>query len=60
MKVRNSGETPQYAPEEGRRNEVFHLLFAVDVQEDNVRVVTAYRPSSEECEADFKTRRQPL
>jgi hypothetical protein len=35
----------------------FHALFAVDVEGDNVRVVTAYRPSPDEWEADLKTRR---
>ena len=35
----------------------FHALFAVDVEGDNVRVVTAYRPSAEEWEPDLRTRR---
>ena len=37
--------------------EPFHALFAADVEGDNVRVVTAYRPSVEEWESDLKTRR---
>ena len=37
--------------------DVFHVLFAVDLEEDNVRVVTAYRPSTDEWNADMKTRR---
>ena len=37
--------------------EAFHVLFAVDVDEENVRIVTAYRPSLEEWEADLRTRR---
>lgn len=40
---------------EGR---VFHALFAVDIERDNVRVVTAYHSSLDEWEADFKTRRE--
>ena len=40
-------------------NDAFHLLFAVDIEGDNVRVVTAYRPSLDEWEADLKTRRTP-
>ena len=36
---------------------LFHILFAVDIKGDNVRIVTAYRPSKEEWEDDFKTRR---
>lgn len=35
----------------------FHVLFAVDVSSDNVRIVTAYRPNPEEWESDFKVRR---
>jgi hypothetical protein len=37
--------------------EVFHALFGTDVDEQNVRVVTAYYPSLEEWEEDLKTRR---
>jgi hypothetical protein len=35
----------------------FHVLFAVDIADDNVRVVTAYRPDPDEWEADLRTRR---
>jgi hypothetical protein len=38
------------------RNE-FHVLFAVDVEGDNVRVVTSYRPDAREWEPNFRTRR---
>ena len=37
--------------------EAFHVLFAADVEGDNVRVVTAYRPSTDEWERNLKTRR---
>ncbi len=37
--------------------DAFHVLFAVDVEGDNVRVVTAYRPDVEEWQDDLKTRR---
>ena len=37
--------------------DAFHVLFAADVSEGNVRVVTSYRPSSKDWEADLKTRR---
>lgn len=36
----------------------FHVLFAADLQDDNVRVITAYYPSLEEWEDDLKTRRR--
>jgi hypothetical protein len=35
----------------------FHVLFAVDVGGDNVRVVTAYRPNADEWEPDFRSRK---
>ena len=37
--------------------EAFHVLFAVDVEGDNVRVVTSYRPDRGEWQDDMKTRR---
>ncbi len=40
-------------------DEAFHVLFAADLDGDNVRVVTAYRPSAGEWEDDLKTRRAP-
>jgi hypothetical protein len=36
----------------------FHVLFAADVEGQNVRVVTAYYPSPDEWENDLKTRRR--
>ena len=41
-------------------SEAFHMLFAADVEGDNVRVVTSYRPDPGEWQADFKTRRPKL
>jgi hypothetical protein len=39
-------------------SEAFHVLFAADVEGDNVRrIVTSYRPDPREWQADFKTRR---
>jgi hypothetical protein len=35
----------------------FHVLFAADVRDDNVRVVTAYRPDPDEWQPGFKHRR---
>jgi len=34
-----------------------HLLVAVDVPNVNIRIVTAYHPSSEEWEKDYRRRR---
>ena len=42
----------------GRRGDAaFHVLFAADVEGQNVRIVTAYHPRPEEWEDDLKTRR---
>ena len=35
----------------------FHVLFATDVEGDNVRVVTSYRPDPGEWQTDLKVRR---
>ena len=49
---------PSYLVLAWHEGEAFHILFGTDVSERNVRVVTAYRPSNEEWEADLKTRRR--
>lgn len=36
-----------------------HVLIAADVDGDNIRIVTAYRPDLAEWEDDLKTRRSP-
>ena len=37
--------------------DAFHVLFATDVEGDNVRVVTSYRPDPREWRPDLKARR---
>jgi len=37
--------------------DALHVLVAVDVEADNVRIVTAYRPDPAEWQDDLKTRR---
>ena len=37
--------------------DAFHMVVAVDMEGDNVRVVTAYRPDAGEWQDDLKTRR---
>ena len=49
---------PSYLVYSKQQSLVFHVLFAVDVSGDNVRVVTAYYPTLEEWEEDLKTRRK--
>jgi hypothetical protein len=50
---------PSYLVYATGENEVFHVLFAVDVPAEQARVITAYRPAPEAWEADQKTRRRP-
>jgi hypothetical protein len=49
---------PSYLVHSKYRDKIFHVLFAVDIQENNVCVITAYYPSPEEWEEDLKTRRR--
>lgn len=37
--------------------EAFHVLFAADVEGDNVRVITSYRPDPGKWQTDLKARR---
>jgi hypothetical protein len=36
---------------------ILHILFAADIKENNVRIITAYHPSLDEWHDDFETRR---
>ncbi len=51
---------PSYLVRSEYLGDVFYVLFAVDVEGNNVRIITAYRPSPEEWEDDLKTRRRSL
>ena len=48
---------PSYLVRSEHEAEVLHILFAVDVQADNIRIITAYRPSLKEWEDGFRNRR---
>lgn len=49
---------PSYLIYSEYQGEQIHILFATDTEGDNVRIITAYRPSLTEWEGDFKTRRR--
>jgi len=49
---------PSYLAFSRHGDYAFHVLFAVDVAGENVRIITAYRPNPEEWEEDLKTRRR--
>ena len=48
---------PSYLMYTEYASERYHILFATDVEYENVRIVTAYRPSNIEWLLDSKTRR---
>ena len=49
---------PSYLVYTEYAGERFHILFASDVEGENVRVVTAYRPDASEWMPDSRTRRR--
>jgi len=48
---------PSYLVLARQESAAIHVLFAADVEGNNVRVVTAYRPDPKEWQTDWKTRR---
>ena len=50
---------PSYLLPGREGDNAFHVLFGVDVDDQNVRIGTAYYPSPDEWELDLKTRRMP-
>ena len=44
-----------YAEYEG---EIIHIQIAMDLENDNITIVTAYKPTLDKWEEDFKTRRR--
>lgn len=49
---------PSYLVYSEHEDEYIHILFATDVENENVRIVTTYRPSELEWLPDRKTRRK--
>jgi len=48
---------PSYLVWAESEGDAFHVLFAADVGGDNVRIVTTYRPNTNEWESDLKSRK---
>lgn len=48
---------PSYLIRSEYFDDIFHILFALDVSADNIRVVTAYRPTLGQWEEGFRIRR---
>ena len=38
--------------------QIIHIQIATDIENNNIRIVTAYKPTLEKWEKDFKTRRK--
>jgi len=38
--------------------QIFHILIAIDKENDSIRIVTTYKPTLDKWESDFKTRRK--
>jgi hypothetical protein len=51
---------PSYLLRSEYQRDIFHILCAVDVEGDSVRIVTAYRPDPEEWDGGFRRRRHTL
>jgi hypothetical protein len=51
---------PSYLVYAEYQGDIFHILFAVDLEGANVRIVTVYRPNPEEWEEGFRIRRNIL
>ena len=49
---------PSYLVRSAYRNDIIHIVFAADLEEDDVRIITAYFPNPAEWERDFRTRRR--
>ncbi len=49
---------PSYLVYAMYNNRAIHILFATDIQGDNIRVVTSYYPHQGDWEADSKTMRK--
>ena len=49
---------PSYLVYSRYRGTVFHVLFAADVNGNNVRVITTYYPDPARWNSDLKTRRK--
>ena len=49
---------PSYLVCARKDNIIVHILFAVDVEDKNVRIITAYYPDTSQWKKDLKTRRK--
>ena len=50
---------PNYLVYTEYQREVFHILFALDKEDQNVRIITVYRPAPEAWDEGFRRRKKP-
>lgn len=48
---------PSYLVRSECTDYILHILFAVDMEDDNIRIITAYRPTLDDWEDGFRIRR---
>lgn len=48
---------PSYLVRFEYQDDILHILFAVDAKTDNIRIITAYRPTLDDWEEGFRMRR---
>ncbi len=50
---------PSYLIYTEYKSQIIHVHIATDIENDNVRIVTTYKPTLDKWESNFKTRRKP-
>ncbi|RPJ59566.1 MAG: DUF4258 domain-containing protein [Dehalococcoidia bacterium] len=50
---------PSYLICAKHEHEIFHIQIAIDREDDNVRIITVYKPTMDKWQKGYKTRRQP-
>ncbi|OGF63139.1 MAG: hypothetical protein A2Y62_07575 [Candidatus Fischerbacteria bacterium RBG_13_37_8] len=50
---------PSYLIYAAYKDLIIHIQIAVDINNDSITIVTAYRPTLDKWEMDLKTRRKP-
>jgi hypothetical protein len=49
---------PSYLVYAKNKNEVIHILFATDFENETIKIITAYKPTLDKWLKDLKTRRK--
>lgn len=49
---------PSYLIRAKYKEEIIHIQIAADIETNNIRIITTYKPTMDKWESDFKTRRR--